>query len=50
MLESDYGIQMGEGLGRNPGTTFRIGDVDHLREEKVEYFIESFELSELKAH
>jgi aspartate aminotransferase-like enzyme len=42
-LESDYGIQIGEGLGKIKDTTFRIGHVGHLTDEEVDYFIQSFE-------
>jgi serine---pyruvate transaminase len=41
-LESDYGIQIGEGLGKIQDTTFRIGHVGHLTDEEVDYFIDSF--------
>jgi serine---pyruvate transaminase len=41
-LESDYGIQIGEGLGKIHDTTFRIGHVGHLTDEEVDYFINSF--------
>jgi alanine-glyoxylate transaminase/serine-glyoxylate transaminase/serine-pyruvate transaminase len=42
-LESDYEIQIGEGLGKIQDTTFRIGHVGHITDEEVDYFIESFE-------
>ena len=42
-LESDYGIQIGEGLGKIQDTTFRIGHVGHLTDEELEYFVKSFE-------
>jgi len=41
-LDSEYGIQIGEGLGKIQNTTFRIGHVGHLTDEEVDYFIESF--------
>jgi aspartate aminotransferase-like enzyme len=42
-LESDFGIQISEGLGKVKDTTFRIGHVGHVTDEELEYFIHSFE-------
>jgi aspartate aminotransferase-like enzyme len=41
-LESDFGIQIAEGLGAIQKTTFRIGHVGHITDEELEYFIRSF--------
>jgi aspartate aminotransferase-like enzyme len=41
-LESDFGIQIAEGLGAIQKTTFRIGHVGHVSNEELEYFIHSF--------
>jgi aspartate aminotransferase-like enzyme len=42
-LESDFGIQIAEGLGKVKDSMFRIGHVGHATDEEVEYFIQSFE-------
>ena len=42
-LDSDFGIQISEGLGKVKETTFRIGHVGHVTDEDLEYFIHSFE-------
>jgi len=41
-LESDFGIQIAEGLGAIQKTTFRIGHVGHVSNEELDYFIQSF--------
>jgi aspartate aminotransferase-like enzyme len=41
-LESDFGIQIAEGLGAIQKTTFRIGHVGHVSDEELQYFIHSF--------
>jgi len=41
-LESDFGIQIAEGLGSIQKTTFRIGHVGHVSDEELQYFIHSF--------
>ena len=41
-LESDFGIQIAEGLGPIHKTTFRIGHVGHVSDEELQYFIHSF--------
>jgi len=41
-LESDFGIQIAEGLGTIQKTTFRIGHVGHVSNEELDYFIQSF--------
>jgi aspartate aminotransferase-like enzyme len=42
-LESDFGIQIAEGLGRLKGRTFRIGHVGHVSDEELQYFLDSFD-------
>lgn len=42
-LDSDFGIQIAEGLGRLKTTTFRIGHVGHVSDEELSYFVDSFE-------
>jgi serine---pyruvate transaminase len=42
-LETDFGIQIAEGLGVIQKTTFRIGHVGHVSNEELDYFIQSFE-------
>jgi aspartate aminotransferase-like enzyme len=42
-LESDFGIQIAEGLGAIQKTTFRIGHVGHVSDEELQYFIHSFQ-------
>jgi aspartate aminotransferase-like enzyme len=41
-LESEFQIQIAEGLGAIQKTTFRIGHVGHLTDEELDYFIRSF--------
>ena len=41
-LESEFGIQIAEGLGSIQKTTFRIGHVGHVSDEELQYFIHSF--------
>jgi aspartate aminotransferase-like enzyme len=42
-LETDFGIQIGEGQGSIKKTTFRIGHVGHLTDEEIDYFANSFQ-------
>jgi aspartate aminotransferase-like enzyme len=42
-LESDFGIQIAEGLGAIQKTTFRIGHVGHVSDEELQYFLHSFQ-------
>ena len=42
-LDSEFGIQIGEGQGQIKKTTFRIGHVGHLTDEELDYFTECFE-------
>jgi aspartate aminotransferase-like enzyme len=42
-LDSEFGIQIGEGMGQIKKTTFRIGHVGHLTDEELDYFTECFE-------
>lgn len=42
-LNSEFGIQIGEGLGQIKKTIFRIGHVGHLSDEEIDYFTECFE-------
>ena len=42
-LDTDFGIQIADGLGKLKDTTFRIGHVGHVTDEELDYFIESFE-------
>jgi serine---pyruvate transaminase len=42
-LNTEFGIQIGEGMGQIKKTTFRIGHVGHLTDEEIDYFIECFE-------
>jgi serine---pyruvate transaminase len=42
-LDSEFGIQIGEGMGQIKKTTFRIGHVGHLSDEELDYFTECFE-------
>jgi len=42
-LETDFGIQIAEGLGAIQKTTFRIGHVGHVSNEELDYFIHSFQ-------
>jgi aspartate aminotransferase-like enzyme len=41
-LDSDFGIQIADGLGAIQKTTFRIGHVGHVTNEELDYFIQSF--------
>jgi len=42
-LNSEFGIQIGEGLGQIKKTIFRIGHVGYLTDEELDYFTECFE-------
>jgi alanine-glyoxylate transaminase/serine-glyoxylate transaminase/serine-pyruvate transaminase len=42
-LDSEFGIQIGDGLGRLKNTIFRIGHVGHLTDEEIDYFVQCFE-------
>lgn len=42
-LETDFGIQIGEGQGSIKKSTFRIGHVGYLTDEEVDYFSNSFQ-------
>jgi serine---pyruvate transaminase len=42
-LDSEFGIQIGEGQGQIKKTTFRIGHVGHLTDEELQYFTQCFE-------
>ena len=42
-LDTDFGIQIGEGQGQIRKTTFRIGHVGYLTDEEIDYFTECFE-------
>jgi serine---pyruvate transaminase len=42
-LDTDFGIQIGEGQGQIKKTTFRIGHVGYLTDEEIDYFTECFE-------
>jgi serine---pyruvate transaminase len=42
-LESQFGIQIADGLGKLKDKIFRIGHVGHLTNEELDYFVESFE-------
>lgn len=42
-LDSEFGIQIGEGQGSIKKSTFRIGHVGHLTDEEIDYFTDSFE-------
>jgi len=41
-LETDFQIQIAEGLGAIQKATFRIGHVGHVTDEELEYFMQSF--------
>jgi aspartate aminotransferase-like enzyme len=41
-LESEFQIQIAEGLGAIQKTTFRIGHVGHVTDEELDYFMQSF--------
>jgi len=41
-LDEDFGIQIGEGLGKIQNSTFRIGHVGHITDEELDYFTASF--------
>ena len=41
-LDTEFGIQIAEGLGAIQKTTFRIGHVGHVSNEELDYFIQSF--------
>jgi aspartate aminotransferase-like enzyme len=43
-LNSEFGIQVGEGMGQIKNTTFRIGHVGHLTDEELAYFTDCFEV------
>ena len=42
-LDSEFGIQIGDGQGVIKTTSFRIGHVGHLTDEDIDYFTESVE-------
>jgi serine---pyruvate transaminase len=42
-LDTEFGIQIGEGQGQIKKATFRIGHVGHLTDEEIDYFTECFE-------
>jgi len=42
-LDTEFGIQIGEGQGRIKNTTFRIGHVGYLTDADLDYFTECFE-------
>jgi len=41
-LDTEFGIQIAEGLGAIQKTTFRIGHVGHVSNEELDYFTQSF--------
>jgi len=41
-LDTEFGIQIADGLGAIQKTTFRIGHVGHVTDEELDYFIQSF--------
>jgi aspartate aminotransferase-like enzyme len=43
-LNTEFGIQIGEGLGKIKNSIFRIGHVGHLSDEELDYFTECFEV------
>ena len=43
-LNTEFGIQIGEGLGKIKNSIFRIGHVGHLTDEELDYFTECFEV------
>lgn len=42
-MDSEFGIQIGDGQGRIKSTTFRIGHVGHLTDEEIDYFVQCFQ-------
>jgi alanine-glyoxylate transaminase/serine-glyoxylate transaminase/serine-pyruvate transaminase len=43
-LNSEFGIQIGEGLGKIKKDIFRIGHVGYLTDEELDYFSDCFEV------
>jgi len=41
-LDTEFGIQIADGLGAIQKTTFRIGHVGHVTPEELDYFFQSF--------
>jgi serine---pyruvate transaminase len=41
-MDSEFGIQIGDGQGRIKTTTFRIGHVGYLTDEEIDYFTDCF--------
>ena len=42
-MESEFGIQIGDGQGRIKSTTFRIGHVGYITDADLDYFTQCFE-------